>query len=75
MPYDMCYGRGRITHDCLRLGWTEWVYRDKDSRRIVTLDEAKRIYDGWPNGLASYTELLGIRITAFGRQALRENPA
>ena len=75
MPLDRCYGRRRITHDCLCLGWTEWAWQAKASHKIINHEEAMRLYGDRRGGLYSHVDLVGIRITTFGRQALRENPA
>jgi hypothetical protein len=60
-------GRGRTGYDCMQLGWTKWIWVDRETGARLTADEVRE--RGYRD-----IEIIGEELTDAGRAVLAEQP-
>jgi predicted component of type VI protein secretion system len=63
-------GRGRTPHDCMALGWAEWLVRYEPEHAIMTWAEAKERFGNEAAEMVAFTQKEAI--TQAGLAALAE---
>ena len=57
-------GANRTGYDCMRLGWTEWNYRDQQGREMTAAEAKARFGDEY----WMHCTMFGERLTPAGRK-------
>ena len=61
-------GKGPVRFHCMRMGWTQWAYRDNATGEVMTSEEARKRY-GVPRWWDHVTNI-GEMLTDAGRDVL-----